>query len=63
MTHNTAPGFNQYNTRPKFTTNNKAMGTEMLQWWCLWADHWRMLWQSALEKIRKWQQPRQSTGN
>jgi hypothetical protein len=34
----------------------------MLQWWCLWADHWRVLWQSAFEKIRKWQQPRQGIG-
>lgn len=28
MTHKTALGFNQYNTnRPKFTTDNKALGT------------------------------------
>jgi hypothetical protein len=33
MTHNSALGFNQYKTtRPKFTTDNKATGTEMLQW-------------------------------
>jgi len=29
MTHNSALGFNQYNTN---FTDNKAMGTEMLQW-------------------------------